>query len=113
MSRQDSSSDGGDSLDQNRRNSGDKLSISSICKNLIDHEPYSKKWPSVKENTAYQSQSRLTFKNRMQGHFKSKRDRAQGRPKPYSAYLNEIEMQKLESERDSRKRARHHELLQR
>ncbi|XP_028797355.1 uncharacterized protein LOC114752818 [Neltuma alba] len=117
MTRYHSSEDSGDSLDQNERSPEVKLSISSMCKKFLDHELYSNTLPSVKESTAYESHSRLACINSIHGHRKSERDQGQrkllGRPKPYNTYLNEIEMQKLEAERDSRKRARHLELLER
>ncbi|XP_054779790.1 uncharacterized protein LOC129287605 [Prosopis cineraria] len=111
------SSDTGDSLDQNGRSPEVKLSISSICKKFLDHELYSNTQPSANESTVYGSQSCLACINSVYGTSKSERDQGQrkllSRPKPYKAYLNEIEMQKLETERDSWKRARHLELLER
>ncbi|KAI9110968.1 hypothetical protein K1719_018088 [Acacia pycnantha] len=112
MTRYHSSSDCGDSLDQNRRTAGVKMSMSSICKKLLDHELYSHTGPSVIESTAYESQSRLACTNSMHEREQGRRQLL-NRPKPYNTYLNEIEMQKLEAERDSWKRARHLELLKR
>ncbi|KAF7844914.1 carboxy-terminal region remorin [Senna tora] len=102
------------SCDDEEEEEDDKLSMSSMCKTFLEHGVYSMTLPSsVKEDsnfTVYEGQSRLASKSKSGC---TERRLVMSRPKPYNAFLNEVEMQKLEAERDSWKRAKHVQLMDR
>ena len=100
----------------------DNLSMSSICKTFLvapDRELYSITLPSVREESpVYEGQSRLACINSLYGASKAgsnrdERRRLLCRPKPYDAFLDELERQKQEAEREAWRKAKHVKLMER